>query len=96
MGRTHSGTHQSLDDVGIIKSAEVAQGEADALPAGSSVQIFYDPKDPSKSLRKPGVPVSGVLRSLFGALLVAGGLALVAIGLDLHSYHAKRRRERQT
>jgi hypothetical protein len=58
MGRMHSGTRPSLDDVGIIKSAEVAQGEADALPAGRSVQIFYDPKDPSKSLLKPGVQVS--------------------------------------
>lgn len=80
MGRTYSGTRQSLDDVGIIKSVEVAQREADALPAGRSVQIFYDPKDPSKSLLKPGVPVSGLPGSLFGALLVAGGLALVAIG----------------
>lgn len=96
MGRMHSGTRPSLDDVGIIKSAEVAQREADALPAGRSVHIFYDPKDPSKSLLKPGVPVSGVPGSLFGALLVAGGLALVAIGLHLHAYHAKRRRKRQT
>lgn len=95
MGRTYSGTRQSLDDVGIIKSAEVAQREADALPVGRPVQIFYDPNDPGRSLLKPGIPVSGVLGSLFGMLLVAAGLALVAIGLHLRSYHVRRRGKRQ-
>ncbi len=94
-GRTYSGTRQSLDDVGIIKSEEVAQREAESLPVGRPVPIFYDPRDPSRSLLKPGVPVSGVLGSLFGAMLVATGMALVAIGLHLHSYHARRRRKRQ-
>lgn len=94
-GRTYSGTRQSLDDVGIIKSAELAQREADALPAGRPVQIFYDPNDPGRSLLQPGVPVSGVIGSLFGVLLVAAGLALVAIGLYLRSHHARRRGKRQ-
>lgn len=95
MGRTYSGTRQSLDDVGIIKSADVAQREADALPVGRSVQVFYDPSDPSRSLLTPGVPVSGVLGSLFGVLLVATGIALVAVGLHLRSHHARRRAKRQ-
>lgn len=95
MGRTYSGTRQSLDDVGIIKSAEVAQREADALPAGRPVQIFYDPNDPSKSLLTPGVPISGVIGSFFGVLLVATGLALVAVGLYLRSHHVRRRGKRQ-
>jgi len=45
-GRTFTGTRQSLDDVGIIKIEEQAQREADAMPAGSSVRVFYDPGDP--------------------------------------------------
>jgi hypothetical protein len=94
-GRTYSGTRQSLDDVGIIKSEEVAQREAESLSVGRPVPIFYDPSDPSRSLLKPGVPVSGVLGSLFGAMLVATGMALIAIGLHLRSYHARRRRKRQ-
>ncbi len=94
-GQTYSGTRQGLDDVGIIKEAGVAQREADALPPGRSVQIFYDPNDPSKSLLEPGVPVSGVLLSLFGLVLVATGLALVAVGLHLRAHHARRRRKLQ-
>lgn len=94
MGRTYSGTRQSLDDVGIIKDAGVAQREADALPVGRSVQIFYDPNDPSRSLLTPGVPVSGIITSVFGVLLVATGVALVAIGLHLRSHHARRRAKR--
>ena len=95
MGRAYSGTRQSLDDVGIIKSAKFAQSEADALPAGHSLQVFYDPSDPDKSLLTPGVPVTGVLGSRFGLLLIAAGLTLIAIGLHLCLHHAKRRARRQ-
>ena len=95
MGRTYSGTRQSLDDVGIIRIAEFAQREADALPAGRSLQVFYDPSDPDKSLLTPGVPAAGVLGSFFGLLLIAAGLTLIAIGLHLCLHHAKRRARRQ-
>jgi hypothetical protein len=95
MGQPYAGTRQSLDDVGTIKSAELAQREVAALPAGRPVQVFYDPNDPSKSLLKPGVPISGLLGSLFGTLLVAAGLALFAVGLHLRMYHVKRRGKRQ-
>ncbi|ROZ62573.1 DUF3592 domain-containing protein [Ramlibacter sp. WS9] len=94
-GRTFTGTRQSLDDVGIIKSEEQSLREADALPAGSPVRVFYDPGDPARSLLTPGVPIGGVISGVFGLLLIAGGSALVAVGLHLRSHHAKRRKMRR-
>ena len=93
-GRTFTGTRQSLDDVGIIKTEEQSRSEAGALPAGSSVRVFYDPSDPAISLLTPGVPIGGVISSVFGLLLIAAGSAMVAVGLHLRSHHAKRRKMR--
>lgn len=91
-GRPFFGTRQGLDDVGIIKYESVARQEAAALPPGSAVPVFYDPRDPTRSLLSPGVPISGVISSVFGLLLVASGAALVGAGLYLRSHHAKRRK----
>jgi hypothetical protein len=93
-GRTFTGTRQSLDHVGIINTEAEARREADASPAGSSVRVFYDPSDPARSLLTPGVPIGGVISGVFGLLLLAGGSALVAVGLHLRSHHAKRRKMR--
>lgn len=86
-GCTCWGTRQSLDNLGIIRSAEAAQGEADALPKERFVRVFYDPGDPRISLLEPWAPVSGVLGSLFGLLLIAGGLTLVAMGAHPRRAH---------
>lgn len=93
-GQTFSGTRQSLDDVGIIKTEEWAQSEARSMPAGSSVRVFYDAGDPSRSLLTPGLPISSLISSVMGLLLIATGLALIAVGLHLRSHHAKRRARR--
>lgn len=90
-GQTFSGTRQSLDDVGIIKTEEWAQSEARSMPVGSSVSVFYDPGDPSRSLLTPGLPISSLILSAMGLVLVAAGLALIALGLYLRAHHAKRR-----
>jgi len=95
MGQPYSGTRQSLDDVGIIKSAEVAQREADALPVGRSVRIFYDPDDPRKSLLKPGRTGFRHLRKPFRCAAGCRGLGLVAVGLRLRSHHLRGRGKRQ-
>jgi hypothetical protein len=84
-----------LDDVGIIKTEEQSRREAGALPAGSSVRVFYDPGDPARSLLTTGVPIGGVISSVFGLFLIAGGSALVAVGLHLRSHRAKRRKQRR-
>jgi hypothetical protein len=91
-GQTFSGARQSLDDVGIVKSEEVAQREVRLLPAGGVVRVFYDPANPTRSLLTPGVPISGVISVVFGLVLTAAGAALVATGLYLRSHHAKRRK----
>jgi hypothetical protein len=93
-GRTFTGTRQSLDDVGVIKSEELAQREASALPAGSAVRVFHDPNDPARSLLTPGVPVGPTVGGFLGALLIAAGSALVALGLRLRSHHTKRSKMR--
>lgn len=93
-GQVFSGTRQSLDDVGIIKSDELAQSEARSLPPGSVVRVFYDAGDPARSLLTPGLPISSVISSAIALLLISGGLALIALGLHLHSHHAKRRARR--
>lgn len=95
-GQVFSGTRQSLDDVGIIKSEEQAESEARSMPTGSSIRVFYNPDDPARSLLTPGVPISGLIGSAIALVLIAGGVALIAVGLHLRSHHAKRRARRGT
>lgn len=68
-GRIFTGTRQSLDDVGVIKSEALSRRESDALPAGNSVRVFYDPGNPARSLLVPGVPTGGVIGAVLGLLL---------------------------
>jgi ABC-type antimicrobial peptide transport system permease subunit len=93
-GKTFVGTRQSLDDVGIIKSEELAASEAGGMPPGSTVRVSYDADDPTRSMLTPGVPTSSVIGSAIGLLLIAGGVGLTIAGFHLRSRHAKRRARR--
>ena len=93
--RLHEGSRRSLDDVGKVLSAEFAQKAADRLPEGSIVTAYYDPADPGQSLLKRGVPVGGVIGTVFGLALIATGTLPFILGWRIRAHLARRRAQRR-
>ena len=90
----YTGSRRSLADEGVLRGQEYAEREAAAMRVGTKVSVYYNPADPSRSLLIQGVPGAGVIGVIIGVVLIAGGLALVAIALYLRAHHAKRREKR--
>lgn len=89
-GRPYEGSRRSLDDEGKVLSREHATKAAARLPVGAAVTAYYDPRDPAQSLLERGVPVGGVLGSLFGLMLICAGITPFVLGLRIRSHLAKR------
>jgi hypothetical protein len=83
-GKVYVGRRQSLDWEGKVLTADAAQKHVQGFPMGSMLTVYYDPADPTRSILEPGVPVGGVLGSVLGALLVAGGAALLLFVIRLN------------
>lgn len=94
-GRPYAGSRRSLDDEGKVLSEAHATKAAARLPVGAAVTAYYDPSDPAKSLLERGVPVGGVLGSLFGLILIGAGITPIVLGLRIRSHLAKRRGRRK-
>ena len=85
-GRRYEGTRRSLDAEGKVITETSARRVIDALPVGARVSAHYDPANPARSLLEPGVPISPIIATVFGGLLIgAGGLAAIAIVRGLRS-----------
>lgn len=90
-GRAYAGSRRSLDDEGKVLSEAHATKAAARLPVGATVTAHYDPRDPARSLLERGVPVGGVLGSLFGLVLICAGITPFVLGLRIRAHLAKRR-----
>jgi hypothetical protein len=63
----------------FFSSADFAQKYVDRYPAGSRVQIFYDPSSPANAVLEPGLSVWTFVPSLIGlGLLISVCLLLLA------------------
>jgi hypothetical protein len=73
-GRTYEGRRRSLDLVGKRLIERNAMAFAARLPVGRTVPAYYDPRDPTRSLLDPGVPVSSMIGLAIGAVLASASL----------------------
>lgn len=77
-GKTFEGDRTDLNDLSTSDPAP-AQSLLQQFPAGATVDVFYDPQNPSQSLLKPGISGASAIYPAVGLLLVVLGLSMFGI-----------------
>ncbi len=75
-GRTHESERLSAGS-GSAGSPDVDDARRDVAryPPGTEVDVWFDPRDPSRSVLVPGIPTGEIV------VAVVAGLALVGVGM---------------
>jgi hypothetical protein len=77
-GKAFEGDRIDLNDLATSNPAP-AQDALRAFSAGSSVDVFYEPKEPSRSVLRPGISGASAILPSVGVVLVVLGLSMFGI-----------------
>ncbi len=78
-GRTYESERISIGEASGLESSDAqdARRIVDRYPSGAEVDVWFDPRDPGRSVLVPGIPRAEIV------VAVAIGIALVGIGMFL-------------
>lgn len=80
-GRKYVSHNVELQDICISNLGSYARRVVERYPAGKKVEVYYDPRDPSRAVLEPGVPDSVIVWPLLIIAAISLGVILVVVGL---------------